>query len=821
VEKYKDKRADTADRIEDILPRMTLDEKLAQLASDLPVKLMIADSFCHGVLKREYPNGLGRLTQYSMAGILCPDDIIRLSNAVQKYFIEETRLGIPVTFQSESLSGYPARGGTIFPSMLNLASTFDPSLIESMGRAISAECRSVGIRQVLSPVLDVARDPRWGRCYETYGEDTYLVTQMSVAHVRGLQKNKKDGVLATGKHFLGYGETEGGRNTAPTRIGNRELYEIFATPFEAAIKKADMAAIMASYSEIDGIPCGANKNIIRKLLREILGFDGLVVSDGGAVRRLYEVNHIARDYQEAGLLGILGGMETEMPIGASYRRLDSYIKSGELDMALIDEAVRHVLASKFEAGLFDDPYVEERNNSGFAPEHRQLSAEIAEKSIILLKNDGGLLPLPKGKRIALIGPHGGETSSSMPGYTIGGYFRMVRNWLCAQTGVSAQGSSFQGVADAINEVKIGTDAAAQGIDKSAVQRLFDGLSPDTEAVFRHEYGALPLCQALASWGSVGYAQGCRIMGEDRGGFDEAIKLAAESDLVIMTLGGNCGWEESTGGEGKDRSSLALPGVQQELLEAVARTGRDIVLLIYGPGIYAPELPAAVKAAAQVWLPGPAAGEAVAAVLTGRVNPAGKLPVSVLRSSGHILYFYNHKAGNGIRDPQAEKNPVHTIFQGGYTDADDTPLYPFGFGLSYTTFDISPPELESDSVPLGGKIAIRCRVTNTGDRPGAEVVQMYYHDAEARVTRPVIELAGFTKVFLEPGQSRNITFVVDTAQLGFYNENMEFVVEPGIAEFRIGNSSANLSDPVKVRLSGKPLNVMGKRSYSCEVKLENE
>jgi beta-glucosidase len=799
---------------------MTLQEKLAQIASDLPVKLMIAGSMLPLVLKKEYPDGLGRFTQYSMAGILNPQDIIRLSNAVQKYFVEETRLGIPVMFQSESLSGYPAREGTIFPSMLNLASTFDPSLIERMGRAISSECRSVGIRQVLSPVLDVARDPRWGRCYESYGEDTYLVTQMGMAHVRGLQRNKKDGVLATGKHFLGYSETEGGRNTAPARIGNRELYEVFATPFEAAIKKADLAAVMTSYSEIDGIPCGANKNIVRQLLREVIGFKGLVVSDGGAVRRLYEANHIARDYREAGLLGILGGMETEMPVGASYKQLDSYIESGELDIALVDEAVRHVLAGKFEAGLFDEPYLEERKSPGFAPpEHRKLSAEIAEQSIILLKNEGEMLPLKPGKKIALIGPHGGETTSSMPGYTIGGYFRMVRNWMRAQMGASLSGSSFQGVADAISEVKIGDDAGDQGIDQNVVSRLLDGLSPDIEEVFCREFGARSLYQALGSGNSVRYTKGCDIMGEDCGGFDEAVKFATESDLVIMTVGGNCGWEEATGGEGKDRSSLALPGVQQKLLDALAKTGREIVLVIYGPGIYTPALPSTVKAILQVWLPGPAGGEAAAAILTGKVNPAGKLPVTIPRNSGQILNYYNHKSGNGLREPKAVKNAIHSIFQGGYTDAEDTPLYPFGFGLSYTSFTISPPEPEAGSVSLGGKIALHCKVTNTGNLPGAEVVQLYYHDAEARVTRPVLELAGFAKVFLEPGQSRSIIFELDTAQLGFYNENMEFVAEPGIAEFQTGNSSENLSEPVEVLLTGKTISLMGKRSYSCEVKFE--
>jgi beta-glucosidase len=812
METYRDRTKNTVERIEDLLARMTLEEKLAQVSSDLPVKMIMAGPHLGEILRQDHPHGLGRITQYSMAGLMSREAIISISKEIQKYFVENTRLGIPVTLQSESLCGYPGREGTIFPSMLNLAATFEPALVEEMANIISAECRAVGIRQVLSPVLDVSRDPRWGRVYETYGEDTYLVTQMGAAHVRGLQKNLTDGVLSTAKHFLGYSETEGGRNTAPTRMGNRELYEVFATPFEAAIKQERLAAIMASYAEIDGIPCGANKKITGDLLRDTMGFKGLVVSDGGGVRRLWEVNHIAKDYEEAGLLGIQGGMETEMPIGASYRKLGRYLETGELNITTVDTAVRHVLQSKFDVGLFDDPYGEEADTPKIfsLPRRQELSQEIAEKSIVLLKNEGAALPIKPGKKIALIGPHGGEAVPSMSGYSIVGYFEMQKLFMNAEPGSSGAAFSFTGVADAVG---------AESSDNRATKKNpREAITTDIEKLLKDEFHATTLVEELAALGTVSYARGCDIMDMNPQGIEEAVHTAEANDLVIMTLGGNCGWGKASGGEGKDRSSLALPGIQQELLNRVAETGKDIVVILYGPGIYTPVLPQNVKALLYTWLPGPGGAKALTAVVSGTVNPGGKLPVSIPRSAGQLLHYYNHKAGNGLRDLEGGK-AMPPMLQGGYTNDEDTVLYPFGFGLSYTEFIIDAIKVASPEVSTGGIICISCKVKNTGTRAGSDVVQLYYHDAEARVTRPVRELVGFEKVYLEPGQSADVQFSLSTAQLGFYNEGMAFVVEPGTAELWIGNSSENLSEPVKVQLTGPKVHLSGKRVYTCQTGVE--
>ncbi len=400
---------------------------MAQLCSDLPQVFLSDLSNDFQNIAPKYRAGLGRITQYSTAGLKSSIEIARLSNAIQHFFVEKTRLGIPVIFQAESLSGYPAEGGTMFPAMINIASTFNPELVKEMSGVISEECKAVGIRQALSPLFDICREPRWGRLYETFGEDSYLVSQIGIAYVKGLQKNKCDGVLSTGKHFLGYGETQAGLNTAATKVGDRELYELFATPFEAAIHEADLASVMTSYSEIDGIPCGANPKISRKLLRDTLRFKGVVVSDGGAVWKMFNTFGIAKDYFGAGLLAIKGGIGTEMPVGNAFRNLGKYIESGELDISLVDDAVARVLTSKFELGLFDHPYIDADNAAKHMVNNSKidLSKKITEQSIILLKNEGNLLPIRNKTKVAVIGPHGGAVRPSISGYTAVAYFELA------------------------------------------------------------------------------------------------------------------------------------------------------------------------------------------------------------------------------------------------------------------------------------------------------------------------------------------------------------------------------------------------------------
>lgn len=803
-----------AKRVEDLLSKMTLKEKLAQLSSELPQKLLKGNKLDYDKLDGNYSDGLGRITQYSMVGLQSPQFIAKISNEIQHYFVEKTRLGIPVILQAESLSGYPAAGGTMFPSMLNAASTFNPELMQKVSSIISKESKAVGIRQALSPLFDVAREPRWGRVYESFGEDPYLVAQMGIAYTKGLQKNKVDGVLATGKHFLGYAETQAGLNTAATRLCDRELYETFATPFEAGIKEADLGSIMTSYSEIDGIPCGANKKIVRELLRKKMGFKGVVVSDGGAVWKLFNTFGIAKDYPEAGLLGIKGGMETEMPVGGAYRQLEKYVESGELDISIIDEAVSNVLTSKFELGLFENPYVDEAVviNSMSNEESVEVSKKLTEESIILLKNEESILPLGTKKKVAVIGPHGGLMRPSISGYTAMAYYELIME----MKSDSKEEPTFHGIMDEKQKAKNEKKKTENAFDFSSMAELL-GNKFDPEITLKNNYKSTSLVEELKGKVNISYEKGCDIVGNNTKDFDNAVEVAKNSDVVIMTLGGNCGWTNCTGGEGKDRTSLNLPGVQQQLLDAVENTGKDIIVILYGPGPYAPKFTKNVKAVINAWLPGPYGGNAIAKILYGEANPSGKLPMTMPRNVGQVPIYYYHKTGSGYTVVQ-KKDGLNAgeIFAGGYVDSENTPLYPFGHGLSYTSFEIIDSKVKEKEISTDGIIQVACTVKNVGNRTGAEVVQLYYRDCEAHVTRPVRQLVGFKKVELEAGESVQLTFKLNTSQLGFYNEDMEFVVEPGNAELMLGNSSENFVYKEKVKLIGKKVNVMGKRIYTCQV-----
>lgn len=798
---YFDASLPVAARVEDLLARMTLEEKLAQLCSDLVNSLLGAtpDSLPEA-LRRDHPQGLGRYTQYSIAGLGSARQAAELANRLQTYYCNHTRLGIPVMLQTENLSGYPGAGGTIFPSMLNAAATFNEDLVERVAAAIGRETRAAGMAQGLSPVLDLARDQRWGRVYETFGEDAYLAAQMGKAYVRGMQGA---GVLATGKHFLGYSVTQSGLNLAATRLGEKELYDEYALPFEAAIREAGLSCVMTSYSEVDGVPCGMNSKIVRGLLRERLGFDGLVVSDGAAVRKLYETYHVASSYEEAGLLGLRGGMETEMPVGDSYRQLGEYVRRGELDVSLIDDAVRHVLRTKFEAGLFEHPYVnakdcERQLNTG---EARRLSEQLAAESVTLLENRGAL-PLRRGTTLAVIGPHGNCLRPGVPGYTFPAYCEMLRG----MAGKGVDEVTFHGLADERRQ------ADAQGKTWTMDTILSEGFS--VEAALRAQSGAETLAGSLARDFSTRTAVGCKVTGEDESAIPDAVETARRCDTVILTLGGNCGWVGTTGGEGKDRTKFDLPGVQQRLLDAVAQTGKDIVLVLYGPACYAPRLPQNVKAVLYAWLPGPYGGQAVADVLAGRAEPMGRLPVTIPRSAGQTPIYYCHKAGSGYTQigGRTGVNAV-SAFDGGYTDELATPLYPFGYGLTYTRFTVGELTAEHASVPTDGEIVLNCTVSNAGDRAGSTVVQLYFRDMEAHVTRPVKQLCGYARVRLEPGQTGKVTFRVDCAQLGFTNENDEFVVEPGKTAFWVGEHSEALENSAEVTLTGSVRNLAGKRKFT--------
>ena len=815
MELYKDQTQPVATRVEDLLSRMTLEEKAAQLCGDLPAGFMKDGRVSLELLRERFPHGHGRFTQYSLAGIVDPVQIAEISNTLQHYFVEETRLGIPVALQAENLCGYPGAEGTLFPAQINLGCTWEPELAEKMAAIVGQESRAVGINSAMSPVIDVSRDPRWGRTYETYGEDPYLISQMGIHYIRGMQGDKQSGPACIAKHFLGYAESQGGLNCAVSRINDRELYEVFATPFEAATKEADVSGMMANYGEIDGQCVGANKKIARTLLRDTMGFRGMLTSDGAGIMKMYNYFHIARSYKEAGLLAKKGGLDTEIPVGSAFRQLPDYVRSGELDVALIDESVRRILTIKFEYGLFEHPYVDiEKVKAAMTnADKAEVSRRIAEKSITLLKNDG-LLPLKKGMKLAVIGPHADNMRYPISGYTYPAYIEMIK-----AGAEDAESVTFNGIADEVardkreNKQKKGTNnmfASFMALYSEEDRRKLD----DLPSLLR-KMGARSLKEVLEDRFQVTYAQGCDIIREDTSGFDAAVRAARESDAVILAMGGNCGWVNVTGGEGKDRSHLGLPGVQQQLLEAVCATGKPVALVLYGPGVFAlPWAKEHVSAIIQAFMPGAEAGRVVADVLDGTVNPGGHLSFTVPHHIGQLPIVYNHRVGSGYSSGGDET--ASAIFSGGYVDDTDIPLFPFGHGMSYTTFEVGPMTLSSTELPTDGQIDVSCMVKNTGGRDGDQVLQLYYHFSGAHVIRPNMQLVAFKRVHLKAGESKNIVFHLEAAGLGYYNEDMVFGVEPGPAELKLGVSSADIVDEQAIRLTGSAVDLMGRRSYTCSV-----
>jgi beta-glucosidase len=811
---YKNKQKPLTERVADLLSRMTREEKIAQLCSDLPVSFVENGNVKLDEIRKKFHAGLGRITQYTTLGLISSASIAKMTNEIQHFFVDETRLGIPVLLQGENLCGYPGAGGTLFPAMINVASTFHPELAEEMARIISSETKAVGIRQALSPVLDVSRDPRWGRTYETFGEDPYLISQMGIHYVRGMQKKKTDGVIATGKHFLGYAETQGGLNMTASRIGNRELYEVFAVPFEGAIKEAGLDSVMSSYSEIDGIPAVANREIITGLLRKTMGFEGVLVSDGAAVQKLFDYQKIGKTYAEAGFLACRAGCDTEMPVGNAFRHLGEYIDSGMLTGERLDEAVCRVLTTKFEYGLFEHPYVDEEaaTLSLSAETSWNLVQTITDESLILLKNDNKILPLKRGKKLAVIGPHGGSLRDPISGYTYPAYVEM---FIAANKGSDDATVSFNGMADeASNSRKQNGEQAQTPFTIAVFSEQEQSRMTDMDRIYRGQYHEKTLVECLSGYTDIVYEKGCDITGNSKSGFNAAVSAVQGSDAVILTLGGNCGWFGTTGGEGKDRSTLELPGIQQKLLEAVVGVGKPVILILYGPGIFSIGWALNhVQAVIQAWLPGALGSLSLAKVLYGDSNPGGKLPVSIPRSAGHIPVFYNHHTGSGFCSSKG-----NMLMGAGYVDSSDTPLLPFGFGLSYTDFVLSGFSVAEKEIPTDGTIAVSCTVKNTGSVAGDEVIQLYYHFLDAWVTRPVKQLAGFKRIHLLPGELKNVHFMLNTAQLGFYNEEMEFVVSPGRLELLLGTSSENILYKEEVVLSGSIVSVAGKRVYSCPVEV---
>ena len=733
-------------RVADLLSRMTLEEKVAQMLCIWREKASaLADAQGRfdpekAAVRFGAGHGLGQVGRPSDAGDgLDARQMAELTNAIQRFFISSSRLGIPVMFHEECLHGHAAKEGTSFPQPIGLAATFDPDLVERLYAMTAAEARARGTHQALTPVVDVARDPRWGRVEETFGEDPYLVARMGVAAVRGFQGDgtfaDKRRVAATLKHFAAHGQPESGTNCAPVNVSMRVLRETFLSTFEAAIREGGALSVMPSYNEIDGVPSHANRWLLEDVLRRAWGFRGTVVSDYFAVRELNHRpeslgHHVAADAKEAATLAVRAGVNIELPDPDCYPFLIELVREGIISDALIDERVRPLLELKFRLRLFEDPYIDpaEAEHIVRDPSHRTLALEAARKTITLLKNANGVLPLAAStlKRIAVIGPNADRVM-------LGGY-----------SGAPLHSST---VLQAIRE------RAPAGVE-----------------VLHHQ----------GCWITKGgsWAQDEVTAGdpeEDRAAIRAAAEVAASAEIVLLAIGDN----EQTSREAwafnhlGDRASLDLVGRQDELVDAIAATGTPMVALLFS-GRPASVRNLSEKAAAilELWYLGQESGRAIADVLFGDVNPGGKLPITIPRSVGHVPAYYNHK-------PSARR---------GYLFESVTPLFPFGYGLSYTTFALDNVRLDRDRIAVAESTTVSIDVTNTGRTTGDEVVQLYIRDLVSSVTRPVKELKGFTRVTLAPGETRTVTLDVTPDRLAFYDIDMSCRVEPGEFLIMVGSSS---------------------------------
>jgi beta-glucosidase len=771
---YLDPRRSPEERTEDLLARMTLPEKLAQLAAVWCRDVSDGGRFSAEKAELALTNGAGQVTRIGATTVLTPDAVARLVNEIQTYLRIKTRLGIPAVVHEESCAGLVAKGATQFPQAIGLAATFEPDLAYQMTVAIRRQMLAVGARQSLAPVLDVARDPRWGRVEETFGEDPYLAARMGVAYVRGLQGDSlADGIVATAKHFVGYGAPEGGRNWGPCPIPERELRDKFLVPFAAAIQEAKLASVMNGYHELDGVPCAGSRRLLTEILRGELGFDGTVVADYYSVACLCTFHRVADSLGEAGARALEAGLDVELPARECYGEpLEQAIATGRIGFEVVDASVRRVLRQKFALGLFERWTVD----AGRAPdlydtaEDRALARRAAQKSIVLLKNEDALLPLsPSVKKIAVIGPNADS----------------IRN-LQGDYHYPAHSELTFGPTREPGQTRMGDYNAAMA--PGALDRPEDLLAHFTP----HVSVLAGIREAVSPTTEVVFARGCELTGEDGSGFEAAIAAAQGADVAVLVVGGRSGiLPDCTSGEAVDATRLELTGSQSDLIQAVAATGAPVAVVVVSGRVHVlTDIAEHVRAIVYAWLPGEEGGHAVADVLFGAVNPAGRLPVTLPRATGQVPLYYDHKPSGAV-----------SMFHGNYSDSPVTPLYPFGHGLSYTTFaydafDVSPAELAPT-----GELTVRARVTNTGARAGEEVVQLYVRDRVGSITRPVKELKGFARVALAPGASRMVEFVLPASQLAFHDERMRFVVEPGEVVVMLGASSDDIRHERTVRVTG--------------------
>jgi beta-glucosidase len=773
-------------RADDLLRQMTLEEKAMQLSCVMPLALLDRDGLMRGQADMLIRQGIGHVAGIGFLGHKSPEQVARSVNAVQRYLVTETRLKIPAIFHNEALNGVVARHFSAFPTPIGLAATWDPGAVQEMADIMRREMRATGMLHALAPVMDVARDARWGRVTETYGEDPYLVSAMSVAFTRGMQgKDLRDGVIVCAKHFLGYSATEGGQNMAATKVGPRELYDVYARPFEAAIRLAGLAGVMASYSEFDGVPIHVSRAVLTDMLRGRMGFTGTVVSDYNGVGWSQTRQRVAETPEEVGALALAAGMDVELPAAHGYGpALVAAVKSGKVSESQVDESVRRLLRDKFALGLFENPYVKEDPIviRKVASEANDLSRRLAAESVTLLKNDKNLLPLGRDvKRVAVIGPHADSTMIGFPHYTYPAALPMLR------VAIKIGNFPMPGVGDLPKEGMAALQAELASVG-------------DLEQYARKEYGALSLAEAIRKLlpnAQVTAVAGTGVLPSNPKNIPAAVAAAKAADLVVLYVGGKAGWfgDDLTEKEGGDTANIDLPPQQVELVNAITAIGKPTVAVVAmgRPQGLAPvidKLPAVLT----IYYGGPHQGTAITDAIFGVTNPCGKLPITIPRDVGQVPIYHGQHYGSGYRRTKEDPHK-------GYLDMPSTPLFPFGHGLSYTTFEYSPLKLASGSVEVSGELRASLTIRNTGKRRGTEIVQLYAADTGTGVTLPAQQLIGFERVDVEPGGSKMISFVVPLSVLAYTGASGDLVVEPGPIEVSVGSSSSDIKSMATLNVTG--------------------
>ncbi|MFD2329347.1 glycoside hydrolase family 3 N-terminal domain-containing protein [Cohnella sp. GCM10020058] len=807
---YLDSSLPAHERAADLLQRMSIEEKMGQIVGYMPDKGSIER------LELDYPQGAGEVVMLFAGELENKESVADKVTRIQNKIMELSEHRIPAIFHLETLAGALLPEATSFPTGIGQASTWNPALQKELAKVISSQARAVGVSHAFAPVLDIARDPRFGRMGETYGEDPALAAAMGTAYVSGLQNdgNLQEGVLACAKHFLGYHMTQGGIHAAATPIPPRMLREVYAKPFQAAMSLANMKSIMNTYSSIDGEPVVSSRKYLTQFLREEMGFGGLVVSDYTSISELHTRHGVAETRTDAGELSLKAGMDVELPSKDCYNdELTQRIRDGQVDVETLDRAVRRVLIAKFELGLFENPYpmpsdAAERIYSD--PNHQKTSLEAARQSIVLLKNNG-VLPLQKTARhkIAVIGHHAASARSLFGGYSYTSLFDAMLN-----VGNTMAGVDFEKISN-LGASGFGSDNNRYTYPGSIVQVE----SAKTEELVRKHYptsnNLLQQIMKACPNAEVTYAYGYAYAGNDSSMHEEALAAAAKADVVVLTLGGKHGWGMfCTTGEGIDSTNIGLPECQESFIRKLAALNKPAVAVHFdGRPISSDAADRHLDAIIEAWNPGQYGAEAVTDILFGDYNPAGRLPVSIAYNAGQVPLFYNHDHGSSYHVGTANEYTS-------YLDCPREPRYYFGHGLSYTSFRYSNLTVSKETYAPTEQVNVTIDLTNTGEVFGEEVVQLYIRDKYASVVRPVQELAGFLRVPLQPNETKTVRFSMDPSQFAFLDTAMAWKIEAGEFEVMIGASAHDIREKGTFRIRSD-LFIDGKtRGFYAEAKIQS-